>query len=219
MSESLDAILAGFVLASLVAGGLSFLRSQPASRRQRAARRTSVVSIAEARAGERVRVRGVVRPSGPAMTLPFSRAPGVYHETELTNTAEPGQTTSVVTREACPFIVEDASGSARIAPGAALDVRAPESGSGAVERDDPDTIRVAGDVLRRWFGRSLLLWSQRRIAVGDTITVFGQAAFEPVSEAGAALGGGYREPPRRLVLHPVEGAVMVEVVEGGKTAG
>jgi hypothetical protein len=107
-------------------------------------------------------------------------------------------------------VIEDESGSARVHPGAPIDAVTEEAESAAVDRGDPDAVRVLGALRERWLGTTALLWTQHRITVGERVTIYGRAEFESVDSArGAQLGGDYREAPRRLVLEPVDGAVVV----------
>ena len=180
-------------------------------RRRRAARRTPISRVLEVRRGEVVRVAGVVRPLGSPITLPISHVAGVYHLTELSNTANPGQTDSLRIERFCPLAIDDESGSATVQVHALLDIHAPEEHSGAVERDDASVIAILEARGAEWLGSSPLLWRQHRIAVGDRVTLWGRAELVPsVAHDGRGAEGSYREPPQRLIICPVDGAVVIE---------
>lgn len=212
----MELLLTGLGMAVLccapLAIGRLFGRMQAREQWRRRARRTKIVQIREAQAGELVRVAGRVRPLGDVLRLPFSGVEGVYHSTEINNPSNISGPEMVQFARFCPFIVEDESGGAVVLSHARIDALVEREYVGHVERDDPELIDLLGDVLEEWLGKIPFSWRQRRIETGQTVVVWGRAEFEAVATAsGATLAGGFREPPRRLVIAPVDGVVVVEL--------
>jgi hypothetical protein len=158
-----------------VAVGIQLIarRFSGSARRRRQLAECPIVSIAAAHTDRLVRVRGVVRSDGPTLMLPFSGKLGVFHVTQVVDTANPHETSTFNKSGRAGFYLDDGTGQARIANGVQLELFGREPESGGLERGEPALAEFMGEALERLFSKGgWVLWRQVAIHPGDEIVVF-----------------------------------------------
>jgi len=157
--------------------------------------------VREAQRDQVIRVRGTVRGSG-SFALPFSGRSGVHHWTQLTDTANPGQTSSFTRSARCEFRIDDGTGEARVPLDAELLVVGGEPEGGGVDRNDPEVPRFLGKDEARLFSKGgWLIWRQQAFAVGDQLVIWGRVILEPDPDP---RHEALRDRPQRVALAPAE---------------
>jgi hypothetical protein len=183
------------------------------ARLRRRAHKTPIRDIREGRRGELIRVRGIVHSSGSTLPIPFSDGQGVFHFTQLVDSANPGQTSTFTRGAQCGFFIDDGTGHARVPPEVKLELIGQELEGGGLDRNDPQVGQFldgkADDLLFSKGG--WVVWRQARICLGDEVVAWGRVVLEPEGDA-RYHQGHFRQEPQRIVLAPVEpsGPVVIE---------
>jgi hypothetical protein len=169
------------------------------ARLRRRLRQHPILSIAAARDDRIVRVRGVVRCDAAAMKLPFTGREAVFHHTQVTDTANPGETGVFTRCESVGFVLDDGTGRARIPQGVMLEVLG-EPALGGAGRNEPALAEFMGKAIDRLFSKGgWVAWSQTAIHIGDEVIAFGRMAAERAlapAEAGGSIIIEIKTPTR-----------------------
>jgi hypothetical protein len=179
-------------------------------RRRSLARKTPLRAIRDARAGELIRIRGVVHALGDGLSLPFSEEPGVFHSTQLVDMANPGQTTTFTRSAQCEFVIDDGTGRARVPREVAIELHGREPAGMGIDVTDPKVAAFLGR--DKTFSKGgAVIWRQRAIRVGDQVTAWGRATHEPEPDPSRHTGH-FRDEPQRVALVPHEpgGALVLK---------
>lgn len=206
----------GFVAAAFAV--VAFLARPTAT--QRALRRLTRSSIADAPPDRVVRIDGVVETTLPALTAPLSGRACAYWRVEIDVQSpsdpniriENGQEVRV--RDASSVVVVDLA-AARVQGGARFDVRGSTGGLGFYARRIPprlDALLREHGIGDSDFGR--VVWGRELIvAAGDHVACAGRVRRDTQEGAGESVP--YRGEPSRLVLQPSsDHPVLVAVLAG-----
>jgi hypothetical protein len=198
-------------------GGVIVYRTwfSKSARRARLLKRARPTLVRDAKEGAVVKIVGRLRHGDRVHQAPYSKRPCAYYGLVITQNPNSEQS-QVVKSEArwLPFYVEDTSGRAFVP----IDGRAPlmivvddrhvhartfgEDDPGARELVASRGIEVRGLIFDKSFEVR-----EGVLEEGELVAVLGRACWE-VDAAG--LGGGFREPPKRLVLRdPAEHELVV----------
>jgi hypothetical protein len=193
----------GVILLLVGVFGIGLPQLSRSARLRRRLRREPLRALKDVRSDEVVRVRGTVSPPRQPVHIPFGERPGVFHVTRVTDSSNPGQTITFAREGRQEIVFDDGTGCARIAVETPIELLGEEE-TGGISRDDPELATVLGRDVERIFGKgATVLWSQRSVAVGDEITVWGRACREP-DPAGPRDDASYRDEPTRVALVPAE---------------
>jgi hypothetical protein len=215
MNSAEELVVAALVGAGGLAGAklLHHLFNRDARRRRRA-RKTEVTRIADAESGL-VRVIGVIAASDGLLRLPYSGIPGVAHHSRLVIWG--AELRWIGTAAAQPFFVDDGSGRAlvQVDRGSQIDFIEPDPADEPVGLDSADIQAIMARGKENWghaVARNLTYtYRQIRISPGDRIELFGDATREPPATLDPRdLAGSYREPPKQLVIRPLDGKVTIK---------
>jgi hypothetical protein len=196
-----------FATVVIVVAVYNFFFSDEAKVR-RAIRSAHRVSIAEAKAGEIVRVAGKVKALGPLHAAPLSGRPCVYYEVsveEYRSSGKSGKWVEIIhDTDGSDFLVVDATGKARVSTREmkALIVRDHKRESGTLNEAPPDLeayLARHGRKSKGWIFNRNIRYREGVLAPGEEVVVLGEAAWEQDPDPTEA-GTGYRNSPKRLVL-------------------
>jgi len=162
------------------------------------------VPVASLKNAEVARVRGVLRYHGDAvLASPIGQRPCAAYRVDV----RMGQGLFSRKRTSCEahsFLVEDASGTARVSPARyTLDLRTSDHVTFDLMTDPPahaeNWLRSKGMDATNMFGISRSIECKEGVlAEGQTVTVLGRVEFEYIDDPSAAEG--YRDRPRRAVI-------------------
>jgi hypothetical protein len=202
------------VLAVIIAVAWYFSDEQKTKRAIRAAR---PVSIAEAKAGEVVKLSGDVKYLGETVRAPLSGRTCAYYQVTVEEYRSNGKGGSWVTVLTDPggvdFLVEDRTGRARV-KNLMLKVVAVQDAkyeSGTFNDATPaleEYLAAHGMKSKGWVFNKSMRYQEAVFEEGETVSIVGQISYE--HDPGAMPeGSGYRETPKRAVIAAPDGGFLL----------
>jgi hypothetical protein len=184
---------------------------------KRAIRDSPRAKIAEAQAGQVMRLTGRVSYLGEPVRAPLSGRACAYYEVIIQEYRSSGKSGSYVTVLCDPggvdFLLDDGTGLARVV-NQALKVVAVQDAkyeSGTFHDATPELeayLTAHGLKSKGWLFNKSMRYLEAVFEQGETVTVVGQVSFEHVP-GGVPAGDGYRETPKRTVVAAPPGGFLL----------